>query len=176
MNGALSSRAATGQLRHVKHDVKVPIDHFESQMGHVSQSQVVTGMFFAMEPDIVERRFGSAGGVLGSPSARKPAPVLFSESNQTVKQARQAPGRGACCRASGQASRAVCHHFSTAMNSSIPLGAATKFMGIETCSLPVRQRSEFELLPIACQVFETVGFHHQTSVDASFPARMGPCR
>jgi hypothetical protein len=39
MNGALSSRAATGQLRHVKHDVKVPIDHFESQMGHVSQSQ-----------------------------------------------------------------------------------------------------------------------------------------
>jgi hypothetical protein len=94
MNGALSSRAATGQLRHVKHDVKVPIDHFESQMGHVSQSQVVTGMFFAMEPDIVERRFGSAGGVLGSPSARKPAPVLFSESNQTVKQARQAPGRG----------------------------------------------------------------------------------
>jgi hypothetical protein len=94
MNGALSSRAATGQLRHVKHDVKVPIDHFESQMGHVSQSQVVTGMFFAMEPDIVERRFGSAGGVLGSPSARKPAPVLFSETNQTVKQARQAPGRG----------------------------------------------------------------------------------
>jgi hypothetical protein len=66
--------------------VKVPIDHFESQMGHVSQSQVVTGMFFAMEPDIVERRFGSAGGVLGSPSARKPAPVLFSEPNQTVKQ------------------------------------------------------------------------------------------
>jgi hypothetical protein len=56
MNGALSSRAATGQLRHVKHDVKVPIDHFESQMGHVSQSQVVTGMFFAMEPDSVERR------------------------------------------------------------------------------------------------------------------------